>query len=92
MARNFDCSWNFKAFISASTFSMILSFLPNCTPCCSRDTFMYIDIEINSATKATDSSLRASASVAMYSFPNSFPFDNLVIYPCSKSNIHCGQR
>ena len=58
-----------KHLVSTFTFSMILSFRPNCTPYCSRDKFQHINLEINSTTEATDSSLRASASVAMYSFP-----------------------
>ena len=50
-ARNFDRSWNCKASskFNTSTFSMILSFLPNCTPYCSRDKFQHINLEINSA-------------------------------------------
>ena len=100
LPRKYHCGQEFfyygiaKILVSTFTYLMILSFLTNCTPCCRRATFQHINLEIISATEATDSSLRASASVAMYSFPNSFRLDNLysieiVIYPCSKSNIQC---
>lgn len=57
--------------------------------------FKSIAIEINSATEAADSYLRISASVALYSFlmqlfqflRKSQPSIEVVIYPCSKSNI-----
>ena len=51
-----------KGLVSASTFSIILSFYENFTPWC----------PYPSATKVADSSLRASASVAIYSLPNTF--------------------
>ena len=52
-----------KHLVSTFTFSSFL------TPYCSWDKFQHINLEINSTIEATDSSLRASASVAMYSFP-----------------------
>ena len=96
-ARNFDRSWNrkvsskyfhiFNDFVISSKSYPLLQ-LGQVSAHQPRNKFCYIE--------ATDSSLRASASVAMYSFPNSFPFDNLVyieivIYPCSKSNIQSEQ-
>ena len=76
VARNFDRWWNCK--VSSKCFHIFNDFViiffqilhAAVGPC----TFQQINVKMNSATEATDSSLRASASVAMYSFPKSFSF------------------